>query len=123
MKKYLYDESNGLHYELHGDYYLPCLSYEPLKPMGIWAQRHLNYLRKSKKAVYTGLMISGKLNEYLEEIDAQAEEMFEKLMEKMRMNEGITEKLKAEDQMEWVRRMNCLQDRVNEIIFKELIYM
>ena len=93
MKKYLYDESNGLQYELHGDYYLPCLSYEPLKPMGIWAQRHLDYLRKSKKAVYTGLMISGKLNEYLEEIDAQAQEMYERLMEKMRKDEGITERL------------------------------
>ena len=123
MKKYLYDESNGLQYELHGDYYLPCLGYEPLKPMGIWAQRHLDYLRKSKKAVYSGLMISGKLNDYLEEIDTQAEEMYTSLMDEMCKNEGITEKLKAEDQMEWVGRMNCLQNRVNEIIFKELIYM
>ena len=122
MKKYFYDESNGLHYELHGDYYLPCLSYEPLKPMGIWAHRHQNYLRKSKKAVYTGLMISGKLNEYLEGIDAQVEEMHEKLMEEMCKDEGITEKLKAEDQMEWVRRMNCLKDRANEIINMEIIY-
>ena len=122
MKKYLYDESNGLQYRLRGDYYLPCLSYEPLKPMEIWAQRHLDYLIKSRKEVYTGLMISGNINEYLEGIYAQAEEMYTSLMDIMCKNESITEMLKAEDQMEWVRRMNCLQNRVNEIINVEIIY-
>ena len=124
MEKYKYDESNGLWYELQGDYYLPCLQLpeeEPV-PIGVWGQRHLNYLRENKRVLLSNLQISGKLNIYLADIDKQAEEMCSRLVKQMADREDITEQLKAENQMEWVRQMNNIRIRANEIVLRELIY-
>ena len=101
MEKYKYDESNGLWYELQGDYYLPCLKLpeEEQVHIGIWGQRHLNYLRENKRVLLSGLQLSGKLNSYLADIDKQAEEMCSRLVKQMADREDITEQLKAENQM------------------------
>ena len=122
MEKYKYDEKNGLWYELQGDYYLPCLKLldENQVTIGIWGQRHLNYLRENKRVLLSGLQISGQLNSYLADIDRQTEEMFERLVKQMAKADGITEQLKSENQMEWVAQMNNIRQRVTEIVFKEL---
>lgn len=122
MEKYKYDEKNGLWYELQGDYYLPCLKLldENQVTIGIWGQRHLNYLRENKRVLLSGLQISGQLNSYLADIDRQTEEMFERLVKQMAKTDGITEQLKSENQMEWVAQMNNIRQRVTEIVFKEL---
>ena len=124
MEKYKYDESDGLWYELQGDYYLPCLQLPEEEPVhiGVWGQRHLNYLRENKRVLLSNLQISGKLNIYLADIDKQAEEMCSRLVKQMADREDITEQLKAEDQMEWVRQMNNIRIRANEIVLRELIY-
>ena len=124
MEKYKYDESNGLWYELQGNYYLPCLKLSEEEPVhiGIWGQRHLNYLRENKRVLLSNLQISGKLNIYLADIDKQAEEMCSRLVKQMADREDITEQLKAENQMEWVRQMNNIRIRTNEIVLRELIY-
>ena len=124
MEKYIYDENNGLWYELQGDYYIPCLKlpHEEQVEIGIWGQRHLEYIKYHRKGFYTSLLLDCKLNRYLAEINKQAEEMFSKLVNQMKTSEGITEQLKTKNQMEWVRRMNNIRQRVNEIIYKELIY-
>ena len=124
MEKYKYNESNGLWYELQGDYYLPCLKLpeEEQVHIGIWGQRHLNYLRQNKRVLLSGLQLSGKLNSYLADIDKQAEERCSRLVKQMAEREGITEQLKAENQMEWVRQMNNIRIRANEIVLRELIY-
>ncbi len=124
MQKQVFDEKNGLWYELHGDYYLPCLT-EPLKeqpPVGIWGQRHLQYLRQHRKALYTELQINGKLNGYLAVLNEQAENMFLKLVKQMAAREGVTEQLKAHDQMQWVQRMNNIRDWAMEAVNNDLIY-
>ncbi len=124
MAKYIYDEKNGLWYELQGDYYLPCLKL-PEKTevhIGIWGQRHRRHLKDHRKAAYTRLLTSGKRNKYLADIDHQAEKLFSRLVNTMVATEGITEALKADDQMEWVHRMNNIQNRVREIVNSELIY-
>ena len=122
MEKYKYDENNGLWYELQGDYYLPCLKLpvEEQVHIGIWGQRHLNYLRENKRILLSGLQLRGKLNSYLADIDSQADEMFERLVKQMAKADGITEQLKSENQMEWVAQMNNIRQRVTEIVFKEL---
>ena len=124
MEKYKYDESNGLWYELQGDYYLPCLQLPEEEPVhiGVWGQRHVNYLRENKRVWLSYLQISGKLNIYLADIDKQAEEMCSRLVKQMADREDITEQLKAENQMEWVRQMNNIRIRANEIVLRELIY-
>ena len=124
MEKYKYNESNGLWYELQGNYYLPCLKLpeEEQVHIGIWGQRHLNYLRENKRVLLSGLQLSGKLNSYLADIDKQAEDMGSRLVKQMAEREGITEQLKAENQMEWVRQMNNIRIRANEIVLRELIY-
>ena len=124
MEKYKYDESNGLWYELQGNYYLPCLKLSEEEPVhiGIWGQRHLNYLRENKRVLLSNLQISGKLNIYLADIDKQAEEICSRLVKQMADREDITEQLKAENQMEWVRQMNNIRIRANEIVLCELIY-
>ena len=124
MEKYKYDESNGLWYELQGDYYLPCLQLPEEEPVhiGVWGQRHLNYLRENKRVLLSNLQLSGKLNIYLADIDKQAEEMCSRLVKQMADREDITEQLKAENQMEWVRQMNNIRIRANEIVLRELIY-
>lgn len=125
MNKYIYDENNGLWYELQGDYYLPCLTLpaEKGKPIGIWGQRHKRYLKEYRKATYTTLLTSGKLNSYLADIDGQAQERFEQLVEDMKLAQGITEQLKAENALEWAGRINNIQARAREIIYAELIYI
>ena len=90
--------------------------------IGIWGQRHLNYLRQNKRVLLSGLQLSGKLNSYLADIDKQAEEMCSRLVKQMAEREGITEQIKAENQMEWVRQMNNIRIRANEIVLRELIY-
>ena len=124
MDKYIYNEKNGLWYELQGDYYLPCLklSEEETVHIGIWGQRHRRYLKTHRKALYTSLRISGKLNGYLADIDRQAEEMFSQLVRQLANAEGVTEALKAADQMEWVRRMNSVRNRASEIVAKEILF-
>ena len=125
MEKYKYDENNGLWYELQGDYYLPCLKLpeEKTQPIGIWGQRHHEYLRRNKQITLSSLQISGKLNGYLAAIDRQSEEMFEQLVNQMAVAEGVTEQLKAIDQMAWVGKMNSIRNLANEIVNNELIFM
>ena len=124
MDKYIFDEKNGLWYELQGDYYLPCLKLpeEEEQPIGIWGQRHRRYLKENRKVLYADLLTSGKLNGYLADIDRQAEEMFSRLVKQMAKAEGITEKLKADDMMSWVGRMNGVRSRAAEIVNAELIF-
>ena len=124
MEKYIYDEKNGLWYELHVDYYLPCLTLpvEEERPIGIWGQRHLRYFRQHRKALYAELLTSGKLRGYLADLNEQAEIMFLELVKQMTVREGVTEQLKAQDQMLWVQRMNNIRDRAMEIMNHELIY-
>lgn len=124
MEKYIFDKSNGLWYELQGDYYIPCLTVpaEEEKPIGIWGQRHLRYIKQERKPLYAELLTSGKLNSYLASINEQAEEQMILLTKQMAEREGVTEQLKAKGQMLWVRRMNCIRDRATEIVNHDLIY-
>ena len=123
MEKYIYNEQNGLWYELQGDYYLPCLKLpeEPEVYIGIWGQRHRRYLKTHRRALYTSLLTSGKLNSHLTDIDRQAEEMFSRLVKQLAKVEGVTETLKADDPMEWVGRVNNIRNRATEIINTEII--
>ena len=125
MDKYIFDESNGLWYELQGDYYILCLilSEEETQPIGLWGQRHKQYLKEHKQFLYTTMLIKSTLNSYLADIDRQATEMMFRLVEQMADKEGLTEQFKAENQMEWVCKMNNIRDRISEIIYKELIYV
>lgn len=125
MDKYIYDENNGLWYELQGDYYIPCLTLpaEEEKPIGIWRQRHKRYLKEYRKATYTTLRTSGKLNSYLADIDEQAQELFNRLMKQRAEWEGIIEKLKTEKPMLWVGRMNALREAVTETVNAEVIFV
>ena len=118
MDKYIYDEKNGLWYESQGDYYLPCLKLpkEESRHIGIWGQRHLRYLKQHRKVLYSELLISGKLNSYLADINEQAEEMFSRLVKQLSEKEGVTEALKAENQMLWVQRMNNIRSAAMEIV-------
>lgn len=124
MEKYKFDGNNGLWYELQGDYYLPCLKLpeEEQAYIGIWGQRHRRYLKEHRRVRYANLLTSGELNAYLADIDRQAEELFLRLAKQMADAEGITEKLKASDQMEWVGRMNSIRNRAMEIVNAELIF-
>ena len=123
MNKYIFDERNGLWYELQGDYYLPCLKLaEEEQLIGIWGQRHRWYLGENRKVFYADLLTSGRLNGYLADIDRQAEEIFSRLVKQMAEAEGITEKLKADDMLSWVGRMNDVRRRVAEIVNAEIIY-
>ena len=124
MDKYIYDENNGLWYELQGDYYIPCLTIpeEEQPPIGVWGQRHLRYIREYRKGLYSSLIVSGKLTDYLAELNEQAEDMFFRLVEELTEKDGITEKLKAEDQMLWVQRMNAVRETATEIVNNDLIY-
>ena len=121
----IYNESNGLWYELQGDYYIPCLTVpaEEENPIGIWGQRHLRYIKQARKALYTELLTSGRLNTYLADINEQATEQMLLLTEQMAEREGVTEQLKAQDQMQWVQRMNNIRDRATEIVNHDLIYI
>ena len=124
MEKVIYNEKNGLWYELQGDYYIPCLKLpeEEQQPIGLWGQRHLRYIKQHRKVLYFNLLTSGKLNSYLADIDKQAENMLSRLVKQMTKREGVTEKLKANDQMEWVGRMNNIRQRATEVVNKEIVY-
>ena len=123
MDKYITDERTGLNYELVGDYYLIAGDDAPeQKPIGTWGQRHSNYLHEHKHAIYSGLFISGKLDSYLRDIDQQAEAMFSRAVKQMAAQKGITEQLKAIDQMAWVGAMNNIRQRASEIVNHDLIY-
>ena len=124
MEKYILDKSNGLWYELQGDYYIPCLTVpvEEDKPIGIWGQRHLRYIKQERKALYIELLTSGKLNAYLANINEQATEQMLLLTKQMAECEGVTEQFKEQDQMLWVQRMNNIRHRTMEFVNHELIY-
>ena len=124
MEKYIYDESNGLWYELQGDYYIPCLKLpdEEQVEIGIWGMRHLEYIKHHRKGFYTSLVLDCKLNRYLADINKQAEEMFGMLISQYKIAESVTEQLKANNQMEWVARMNNIRQEATEIVNVEIIY-
>ena len=124
MEKYIFEEENDLWYELRGDYYFPCLAVpaQEERPIGIWGQRHLRYIKAERKALRTELLTSGRLNTYLADINEQATEQMLLLTKQMAEQEGVTEQLKAQDQMLWMPRMNNIQDRAMEIVNHELIY-
>ena len=124
MEKYIYNEQNGLWYELRGDYYIPCLvlDEEDTKPIGMWGRKYLRYIKEHRPVLHTTLLLSGKLNSQLVEIDNQATEMFDRLVKQLAEKEGITEQLKAQDQMAWVGAMNNIRNRAEELILSELIY-
>ena len=139
MEKSIIDERTGWEYELIGEQYYPTgrvmrngtLTPNELpegngpgeeKPIGVWGRRHLRYIRQFKKSLYLDLFTSGKLNAYLDDIDAHAEDSFSRLVKEMAAQEGVTEKLKAENQMAWVQRMNNIRERATEIVNRELIF-
>ena len=124
MEKYIFDERNGLWYELQGDYYIPCLKLPEVeqRPIGVWGQRHLRYIKQHRRVFYTNLLTSGKLNGYLSDLNTDAEEMFSRLVEQIAEIEGVTETLKAENQMEWIGRMNNIRSRVMEVVRETLIF-
>ena len=122
MKKYIHNKTNGLDYELVGDYYLPCLKAPESPKVGRFGMMYHNYLRNHKKVRYSGLMLSGKLKAHVEDIDRQAEEMFSQLIEQMKQAEGITEQLKSTDQMKWVGAMNNIRGRAEEIVKSEVLF-
>ena len=124
MDKYIYDEKNGLWYELQGDYYLPCLKLPENETayIGIWGQRHLRYLKQCHRVRYYNLLTSGKLNGYLADLNEQAEKLFSRLVKQLAEKKGVTEAIKAENQMLWVQRMNNIRSAAMEIVSSELIY-
>ena len=124
MENRIYNEQNGLWYELQGDYYIPCLalSDEEQMEIGVWGQRHLRYIKQNYKVRYVNLLTSDKLNVYLADIDKQAEDMFFRLVKQMAEREGVTEQLKADNQMEWVALINNIRSRATEIVNHDIIY-
>ena len=123
MEKYIVDEQNGLEYELVGDYYIVAGEDEPtVRPIGIWGAMRLDYLKMNQQNVYYQLLLSGKLNDHLADIEEQAQDMMWTLTKQMAKAEGVTEELKRRNQMAWVGATNNIQARVREIINKELIY-
>ena len=138
MDKYIYDETNGLWYELHGDYYLPCVTAPERKPVGIFGNRYRKHLKQHKNPVYTATLLAGTLEDHVAdytatllagtledhvaEIDREAEELLDRLIKQMAEQKGITEQLKARDPMEWVRQMNNIRNRAVEVVNNDLIY-
>ena len=116
--KYIHDENNGLWYELQGDYYIPCLTIpeEEQRPIGVWGLRHLRYIREYRKGIYNSLLLSGKLNGCLANLNEQVEDMFFRLVKEFAEKGGITETLKAENQMLWVQQMNAVRGTATEIV-------
>ena len=122
LEKYIIDENTGLKYELVCDYYYPCLAAPEAPKVGRFGMLYRDYLRTHKKVTYSGLMLSGKLKEHIEDIDRQAEDMYSQLVDSMKQAEGVTEQLKAADQMEWVRRTNSIRNRAEEIVKSEVVF-
>ena len=123
MAKTIFEEMGGTYTQV-GDYLLPDLKLpeEEQQPIGVWGQRHRRYLKEHHRATYVTLLTGGKLNGYLADIDRQAEEMFSRLVKQMAEREGVTEKIKADNQMEWVARMNNIRSRATEIVNNDIIY-
>ena len=124
LKKHIYDENNGLHYTLVGDYYVPGLKLpEENRPIGRYGRLHREYLKQEHPARYSSLILTGKLWTYLADLNEQAEERLGLIIEQMKTTEGVTAELKARNQLEWVGRMNNIRNRAEEIINSELIYI
>lgn len=123
MKKTIFEEMGGT-YIRHGDYLIPCLTLpeEEQRFIGVWGQRHLRYLKEYRRGVYLNMLTSGRLNDYLADIEEQAQKRFERIVEQMAESEGITEQLKATDQVAWVGEMNNIWSRAREVVNAELIY-
>lgn len=124
MKKTIFEEMGGT-YIRHGDYLIPCLTLpeEEQRFIGVWGQRHLRYLKEYRRGVYLNLLTSGRLNDYLADIEEQAQKRFERVVEQMKQAQGITEQLKAENQMEWVAKMNNIQSCAREIVEMKMLYI
>ena len=124
MKKHIYDENNGLWYELIGDYYIPVLtlSSEEQRPIGKWGRMHRDYLKEHRPILFNDLILSGKLWTYLADLNEQAQERLSLIVDQMKASEGVTEELKASNQMAWVGAMNSIRNRAEEIILREMIY-
>lgn len=123
MEKYIYDEINGLQYKLVSDYYFPCLEAPEAPQIGVWGRRRRTYLREHNQALYAALLLSGELDTHLEAIDRDAEQMFDQLIRQYTAAEGVTEELKAADQLEWMQQMNCIHNRAAEFVCQEFIYV
>ena len=124
MKKQIYDEKNGMSYTLHGDYYLPDLVLREEEPIyGKYGMLRKQFLKEHRSAGYQYLLLIGKLNEHLNQTDQEAREQVETLMEQMTEKQGVTEELKAQDQMKWVRLMNNIKASAEEIILKNMVYV
>lgn len=124
MKKTIFEEMGGI-YIRHGDYLIPCLTLpeeEEKSCIGVWGQRHLQYLKEYRRSVYVNLLTSGRLNSYLADIDRQAQERFDKVVEQMKQAQGVTVQLKAENQIEWVGRTNNIRNRATELVNHDIIY-
>ena len=124
MKKHIYDENHGLWYELIGDYYIPVLtlSSEEQRPIGKWGRMHRDYLKEHRPILFNDLILSGRFWTYLADLNEQAQERLSLIVEQMKASEGVTEELKATDQMAWVGAMNSIRKRAEEIILREMIY-
>ena len=124
MKKHIYDENNGLWYELIGDYYIPVLtlSSDEQRPIGKWGRVHRDYLKEQRPILFNDLILSGRLWTYLADLNEQAQERLSVIVEQMQTAEGVTEEMKAADQMAWVGAMNSIRNRAEEIILREMIY-
>ena len=124
MKKHIYDENNGLWYELIGDYYIPVLtlSSEEQRPIGKWGRMHRDYIKEHRPILFNDLILSGQLWTYLADLNEQAQERLSLIIDQMKEAEGVTEELKASNQMAWVGAMNSIRNRAEEIILREMIY-
>ena len=124
MKKHIYDESNGLWYELIGDYYIPVLtlSSEEQRPIGKWGRMHRDYIKEHRSILFYDLVLSGQLWTYLADLNEQAQERLSLIVEQMKASEGVTERMKQHNQMAWVGAMNSIRNRAEEIILREMIY-
>ena len=122
MEKYVFDEINGLWYELHGDYYLPCVTAPERKPVGIFGNRYRKHLKQHKNPVYTATLLAGTLEDHVAEIDREAEELLDRLIKQMAEQEVIIEPVKARNSMEWVRRINNIRNLAVEVVNNDLIY-
>ena len=124
MEKYIYDQNNGLWYKLQGDYYIPCLVLDETDnpSIGMWGRRHLSYLKEHRPVLHTSLVLSGKLHSYLAEVDNRATEMLDRLVKQMAVQQGVTEQLKAQDEMGGVRGMKNVRGAAEEVILQEVIY-
>ena len=124
MKKHIYDESNGLWYELIGDYYIPVLtlSFDEQRPIGKWGRLHRDYIKEHRPILFNDLVLSGQLWTYLANLNEQAQERLSLIIDQMKVSECVTEELKADDQMAWIGAMNSIRNRAEEIVLHEMIY-